>query len=297
VRFALAGPSVEGSAMAQDLEGETMRRPTTEVVVHDLGGHGEPLLICHATGFCGRAYEPLANAIASEHHVYAVDFRGHGDSPLPDDGDLSWPSISEDVVTAVKSLGRGPIHLFGHSIGGAVALYAEATSGPLFTSAFLYEPIIVSPGAFELTERPNPMAQAARKRVEVFPSKEAALRRYSARPPLNELSPQSLRAYVEHGFEELADGNVRLRCRRETEARVFQGAGGFTTDSIAGVDIPTIVATGDPQVSLLANLAPAIIGAIHNAQHLAYKDLGHFGPLQAPERVAEDLIRFPSDQA
>ena len=53
----------------------------TTVAVHDLGGNGEPLLICHTTGFCGWAYQPLATALVGRHHVFAVDLRGHGDSP------------------------------------------------------------------------------------------------------------------------------------------------------------------------------------------------------------------------
>jgi pimeloyl-ACP methyl ester carboxylesterase len=284
------GRELQNRAVPTAADGLALTAPS--IAVHDLGGRGDALLICPATGFCGRAYEPLAEALGRHRHVFAVDLRGHGESPLPEDGDLSWPSIAQDVMTAVRSIGGGPIHLFGHSIGGAVAMYAEATSGPVFASAFLYEPIIMGPGVGDMTGHPNPMAQAARKRVEVFPSKEAALERYSARPPLNTLSDESLRAYVEHGFEDLDDGTVRLRCRRETEARVFEAVGGVTTQSIAGVDIPTIVATCVPQLSMLANLAPAIIEAVGSAQHLVYEDLGHFGPLQAPERVAHDLIEF-----
>ena len=52
------------------------------IAVHDLGGEGDALLVCHATGFCGRVYEPFARTLGSQHHVHAVDLRGHSDSPL-----------------------------------------------------------------------------------------------------------------------------------------------------------------------------------------------------------------------
>jgi pimeloyl-ACP methyl ester carboxylesterase len=57
------------------------------IAIHDLGGVGEPLLVCHATGFCGHMYEPLARSLRTRHHVFAVDLRGQGDSPL-------WPGAS-----------------------------------------------------------------------------------------------------------------------------------------------------------------------------------------------------------
>ena len=53
------------------------------VAVHDLGGDGEPFLICHATGFCAQAYTPMAARLAERHHVWGLDFRGHGDTPAP----------------------------------------------------------------------------------------------------------------------------------------------------------------------------------------------------------------------
>ena len=33
------------------------------VALHDLGGTGAPLLVCHATGFHGRMYAPLARLL------------------------------------------------------------------------------------------------------------------------------------------------------------------------------------------------------------------------------------------
>jgi len=56
------------------------------VALHDLGGTGAPLLVCHATGFHGRMYAPLARRLTARFHVFALDFRGHGASTVPDDG-------------------------------------------------------------------------------------------------------------------------------------------------------------------------------------------------------------------
>jgi pimeloyl-ACP methyl ester carboxylesterase len=262
----------------------------TRVALHDLGGDGEPLLICHATGFCGRAYEPLAAVLGARHHVYAVDLRGHGDSPPPPDLDFDWRHIVSDVHAAVRAIGAGPVHGFGHSMGGAVALQAEATYGGLFATAFLYEPIVVPP-EWTMANR-NAMAAAARKRVETFPSKEAALWRYAARSQLGGLTAAALAAYVDHGFDAVADGSIHLKCRPEWEARTFEATGSITTESVSKVSIPVVVATGDEPDSPLVALAPGIVDAIAGARHIVYDGAGHFGPLQPPRRIARDLFEL-----
>src|ERR1700710_91520 len=93
------------------------------IAVHDLGGDGEPLLVCHATSFCGRMYEPFTRTLRAQHHAYAVDLRGHGNSPLWPGASVEWSDITADVLEAARRIG-GRGHLFGHSLGGAVALAA-----------------------------------------------------------------------------------------------------------------------------------------------------------------------------
>jgi pimeloyl-ACP methyl ester carboxylesterase len=261
----------------------------TTVALHDLGGDGPTLLICHATGFCGRAYEPLAAVLGTRHHVWAVDLRGHGDSPPPPDGDFSWGRISVDVLAAVRAIASEPIHVVGHSMGGAVAMQAEADHPGLFASAYLYEPIIVQPGMRKLRTT-NPLADGARKRREVFSSKEEVLWRFASRPPLDRLGAGSLAAYVEHGFEDMTDGTVRLKCRAEHEARTFEASGSITTQTVASVSIPVLVATGGEPDSPLAALAPGIVGALPEARHIVYEHLDHFGPFEDLYTITKDVF-------
>src|SRR6478735_7965152 len=99
-----------------------MRVPSTdgvELELHDLGGDGPPLLIAHATGMCAGAYLPMVPLLAPHVHVWALDFRAHGDSTAPDSGDLAWSGMAADVLAVVDALGGGPIAAFGHSMGGA----------------------------------------------------------------------------------------------------------------------------------------------------------------------------------
>ncbi len=123
------------------------------LAVHDLGGEGPPFLIAHATGMCGRAYEPLAAVLAPHFHVYAIDFRGHGDSSEPEDGDFAWAGMGADVLAAIDALGVDRIDAMGHSLGGASLLIAESVRPGVLRSAYLFEPIVLTEAY--LSERTN----------------------------------------------------------------------------------------------------------------------------------------------
>lgn len=261
-----------------------------ELVVHDLGGDGEPLLVCHATGFCGRAYEPLAAALQERHHVWALDFRGHGDSEAPADGDFRWEGGGTDVLAAVDAIGTGSVHVVGHSMGGSAAVLAELRRPGVLRSAYLYEPIILPP-EWARSGRENPLAGPARRRREVFPSRGDALLRYASRPPLDVLRAGALAAYVQHGFEDLPDGTVRLKCRAEHEARTFEAEDQATVEGIRGLQVQTTVAIGSTQRGWSAAMfGPAVVDALPNSRLVSYRHLGHFGPLQDPDAVAEDVL-------
>jgi hypothetical protein len=48
-----------------------------------------------------------------------------------------------------------------------------------------------------------------------------------------------------HGFEDVSDGTVRLKCRAEYEKRTFEAAGKATVDGIRGLHVRDI-GTVDP---------------------------------------------------
>jgi pimeloyl-ACP methyl ester carboxylesterase len=260
------------------------------VAVHDLGGEGEPFLICHATGFCGCAYEPMAARLAEQHHVWALDFRGHGDTLAPENGRFDWSGMADDLEAVITALTSSPLRVFGHSMGGAVAVMVEHRKPGKLKSAYLYEPIIV-PASGEMPLGENPMSEIARHRRPAFPSKADALMRYASRPPLNVLQAGALAAYVEHGFTDEPDGSVRLKCRPEYEAATFAATGKATVEMAANVLTPTTVAightTGDWGPALFA---PAVVEAMPNAQLERFEMLGHFGPLQDPVAIANAIL-------
>lgn len=269
-----------------------MRLPSTndlEIELHDLGGNGPLLLIAHATGFCAGPYRPLADALRNQFRIHALDFRAHGRSGRPADGDLAWSGMIDDVLTAVDHLG-GPVYGFGHSMGGAALLGAERRRPGTLTAAYVFEPIVIPDAFADESPESNGLAASARRRRADFGSRPEALHRFAGRPPLDVFRADTLWWYIEEGFADTPDGGITLRCRPEDEAATFEAAAKPLTSHMADIDIPVHLAVGgrDPSPGP-ADFGRLAVTALPNGMLHELAHLGHFGPFQDPDLLADEI--------
>ncbi len=264
-----------------------------ELVVHHLGGDGPPVLLAHATGFHGRCWAPLAPILGRTYTVWALDQRGHGASGRPADGRYDdWGRFAADILAVVDAIGGNGWRAAGHSLGGGVTLLAEARRPGTFETICCYEPVVMPPpeilGAQTPGRGPNPLAQLARKRRPCFASRAAARENYRSKPPFAGFAPAVLDAYVEYGFVDQPDGSVALACAREDEAAVFEGAAiSPTWAELPSVRVPVAVLSGSDLTDPVARFAPHIARHLPRGGFRRLDGLDHFGPMTAPEAVAE----------
>jgi pimeloyl-ACP methyl ester carboxylesterase len=276
-----------------------------ELVVHHLGGDGPPLMLLHATGFHGRCWAPLARSLTPAFTVWALDQRGHGASGKAPGGRYDdWGRFAADLLATVDAIGGSGWRAAGHSLGGGVALLAEARRPGTFTSLCCYEPVVIppgwpaAPGPDGTGESPGPagprpvgLAELARKRRPAFASRQAALDNYRVKPPFSRFHPEALEAYVEFGFVDAPDGTVTLACRREDEASTFDGAPlSPTWAELPGVRAPVAVLAGGDPVDPIGRIAPQVARRLPRGGFRAFADLDHFGPFTAPDEVGRVML-------
>jgi pimeloyl-ACP methyl ester carboxylesterase len=262
------------------------------LALHDLGGEGPLLLLSHATGFHGCVLAPLAVELGREFHCWSLDYRGHGDSEDPPSDIGEWARFGDDAVAVAEALDLHGALGFGHSMGGAALLMAELSRPGTFAGLVLFEPIAF-PRRAERTEGPTPMIEAARRRRTVFADRDEAFANYAGKPPLDLLTAAALRAYVDHGFVDRPDGTVELKCDPEHEARIFEG--GATQDlydRLGGVACPVLVLTGRLDDNPPGELGPVVADALLRGQVVTLSQLSHFGPMEDPATVAEEIHAF-----
>lgn len=73
--------------------------------------------------------------------IYA-EFRGCGQSSAPaKEEEITIENLVNDYISLVRGLGRGPVHLVGHSTGGLIAAMMMAKAPELFKKAVLLDPV------------------------------------------------------------------------------------------------------------------------------------------------------------
>lgn len=94
------------------------------VKIHYLeAGKGSPVVLIH--GYTGTAEgnwfsNGVAEALAKNHRVVAIDCRGHGKSEKPTDPAKYGPQMAKDVLEMMDHLKIDKAHVHGYSMGGFI---------------------------------------------------------------------------------------------------------------------------------------------------------------------------------
>ena len=91
---------------------------------HDLPGSGAPILFIHGLG-CASTYdypEVVSCMPLNGNRRILIDLLGYGYSDKPDDFSYSFQNHVEYLVDLVDSLHAEKVNIFGHSMGGSIAI-------------------------------------------------------------------------------------------------------------------------------------------------------------------------------
>jgi pimeloyl-ACP methyl ester carboxylesterase len=272
-----------------------------EIALLDWGGDGPLALLHHANGFCAGVWGLVAEPLSRHFRVIAMDARGHGDSSKPEGADsYRWEKFGEDVAGVAEQLAAehpdGKIALgLGHSFGGTSILMAGVARPDLFGRAVLVDPVVPPPDWAsadpERALRGNSLAEGARKRRMVWPSREAARQKWVEKQMFAAWDPRALALYLEEGMVDRADGQVELKCPGEIEATVFESSRGLDVYSIAErSSVPTrILWAKGGDFPRIAHEQLALRMSDADVRDL---DAGHLAVMEQPELVCEAVLGF-----
>jgi pimeloyl-ACP methyl ester carboxylesterase len=99
-------------------------------------------LYVHGLGGSSQNWSALMQLLDGLVDSEALDLPGFGDSPPPDDGDYSVTGHTRSVIRYLEVAERGPVHLFGNSMGGAIATRVAAARPDLVHTLTLVSPAL-----------------------------------------------------------------------------------------------------------------------------------------------------------
>jgi pimeloyl-ACP methyl ester carboxylesterase len=265
---------------------------------YDFGGRGAPVVFGHATGLHSHTYAPLIERLRDQFHCYAIDVRAQGAATSPSNGNLAWSGIAEDFASGLDVLnlsGRGDVLGIGHSQGGFSVLSAEVSRPGTYAGAFGFEPVIF-PLQFDSTSGDNKMAGAARRRREVFESKQAAYDNFRAKPPFSGIDDECLRAYVQFGFEpietETGESWVRLLCRGAEEATLFENAPSDLINHLHTFAFPVTIGISEFTNEHFRVFTASQVENLRNGTLMEFPGRSHFGLLERVDEMADIIVKI-----
>jgi pimeloyl-ACP methyl ester carboxylesterase len=256
-----------------------------------------PVLIVHGNTHAGGVYSPLAERLAADFRVVAVDLRGHGLSSKSQD--YAWPAMQGDVAALIDHLGLDDLLVVSHSRGGGVAMLATCARRDRVRGLVVFEPTVpprlINPSTSEEDERAWAKARLARSegRRSEFPSREAAYLHYQGRGAFKDWHDDWLRAFVEHCLVDNAAGGCELASPVEVESKLVLARIGMDPwSSLEPCEVPVLALFGEDGGRLGTSNDPvaAIRKLFPSTRVHVMEKTTHSAPMERPE-VFESLVR------
>lgn len=169
------------------------------------GNDGAPPIIClpHLTGHKG-SFGPLAERLAPDWRVFALDLRGRGESDRADDG-YGFAYHARDILAFADAVGLPRFILLGHSFGATTAVYL-ASIQPGRVQAL----VLLDGGADPQADTLRAMYPTILRLEQRYPSLEAYQDAMRALPFFHPWSA-ALEQYCRDDVETLPDGTLGSR--------------------------------------------------------------------------------------
>jgi len=238
----------------------------------------DTVVLLHGGGANVHWWDHLAPRWAADHHVVALDFRGHGDSDHPEE--RVQGAFQDDLDALLEKLGTRRVVLIGHSMGAHVAL-DHAARNPDTRGLVLIDP---SRGAPKRSRRRARLALAFKRS---YPTFDDAVERYRFLPP-SEHAPEALRvAIAKASTREEPDGRFGYKFDPHWFSLPPR-----TPPEVSNVACPTLVVRGAESALLSEAGARELAGTIPRGRVEIVPGAGHHVLLDAPEALGDAVAEF-----
>lgn len=256
----------------------------------------------HGLGGAATNWTELAAHLAGDVHGIAIDLPGFGRSRPPASGDFSLAAQADVVCRVIDQLGDGPVHLFGNSLGGDIAMMIAAERPELVRTLTL-----VSPAMPDLRPSPRRLSDP-RMLLAGLPVVGRSMRRKVAASTARERTEQMLRVCFAVP-DAVSEPRIAL-AMAEIEERMTMPWAGIAMDgasrellrtwvvpparslwSIARkITAPTLVVWGSQDRVISVRKAPRTASLLARGRLLVVPRAGHVAQMERPTTVARAVL-------
>lgn len=246
-----------------------------------------PVVLLHGITGHARVWDHLAERLARDFRVLALDQRGYGDSEEPAEPDYRLATMADDLASFADALGLTTFALVGHSMGGRIAI-AYAGAHPDRVERLLIVdigPDISRAGIARVRRR---LAEAP-ERVE---SEEWAVEYAGRDNPL--CDPARLRHRIRHGLKRAPDGGLTWKYPKAQRDGMREGRRDPVNlwEPLARIPCPTLVVRGAETDILSPDTARRMLEVLPRGRLVEVPRAGHSVFEDQPEEFARVARAF-----
>jgi pimeloyl-ACP methyl ester carboxylesterase len=262
----------------------------------------EPALYVHGLGGSSLNWTDLSHLLSDRLDGEAIDLPGFGYSDPA--RTYTVAAMAHRVIRWIEHSGRGPVHLFGNSMGGAVTVRVAAIRPDLIRTLTLISPAMpfIDPRRSEqgrlvpLVFLPGVERLATRRLAGIAPEVMARQVIASIFAQPDRLHEQRLREAVEEiqrRYEAPWYVGAYLRSLRGVVLsflRSYLPGSGSLWRLAARISVPTLVITGRQDRIVDVRVAPQVAKLIPDSRLLVLGGVGHVAMMEVPRSVARAVL-------
>jgi 3-oxoadipate enol-lactonase len=253
---------------------------------YDVHGQGPAVALVHAGVADSRMWEPQLEAFSAARTVLRVDLPGFGRSPY-EGTEVSYPAA---IRSALDSAGIDRAAIVGVSLGGSAGLELTLESPKRVTALVLVGTGLAGHQWSDEVEAFGAEEEEAFERGDLDAAVAANLRMWLAGPrrTLDAIDP-SIRervAEMQRDAFVLQKGHDDMRAVRLDPP---------ASQRLAEVQAPTLIITGDEDVTDIHDIADKLQAEIAGAQRATIADAAHLPNLERPEEFNRIVMDFLED--
>jgi pimeloyl-ACP methyl ester carboxylesterase len=262
----------------------------------------EPALYVHGLGGSSTNWTDLAGVLSERLDGQAIDLPGFGHSDPA--RSYSLTAMAAHIIRWVEHSGRGPVHLFGNSMGGAAVVVAAALRPDLVRSLTLISPAMpfldprrsLQGPIVPLLLLPNAAKLAAKRMSSMDPEELAAMvidscyadpTRYPEQRRLEAIEEARRR----HSVPWYAEAYVgSLRGLVGSFLRAYLPGEGSMWRMAAKIQAPTLVIAGRQDKLVDIRTAPQVARLVPDSRLMMLEGVGHVAQMEVPRTVARAVL-------
>lgn len=244
----------------------------------DVADRGAPIVLLHGGGANARWWDQIAQPLATTRDVYALDFRGHGDSDHPATRRVG--AFNDDLEAVVAWLSRPDVVLIGHSLGAAVALDHAAR----FSETRGLVLVDLARGGQPAVGRRARLALSLRR---TYRTRQEAIDRFRFLPESSHASEALRLRIATQSVREEGDGRFGYKFDP-----AWFGLPPRPRPDLGRITCPTLLVRGAESALLTREAAQSFVAEVAGARLVEIPESGHHVLVDQPERLCAAVADF-----